>query len=445
MGVGVVRPRVRYAHAACGSVRRPGRRRAKLAVRRPHQRTCGALLRRRRRERVAAVTAAVAAAAFAAARTAAAVAAAAFTASAVTTAAVAASCTAAAVPSATVATSRAAAAFAAAAVAAAVAASVAAAVATSLASADALLPELGAHVRRTPPGPRLAGQRSECPLCRPRVRRRVRRDAVPLQHGRLLPECDMGAGGGPLPAVRRTAVHAGRAARGEAHGLRLRRGVRVGVGVVQSWYRGARHVHGSVGVPRGRVRLGQQLLRPRQSGVGVRRGDDAARGALLRRRGERPAAVAAADTAAAEPAAEPGPPPSPPPPSPPPSPPPPSPPPPSSTAVTAALPTAAEPTAAVATSVAASDAAAALAAAAVSAALAAAGALLPELGAHVRSARLGVPARVWRLRELRRGDGRLLARRAARGRRGAVPRLRRPTVHALGAAGDEVQRLRLRL
>ena len=114
-------------------------------------------------------------------------------------------------------------------------------------------------------------------------------------------------------------------------------------------------------------------------------------------------------------------------------------------AVTAALPTAAEPTAAVATSIAASDAATALAAAAVSAALAAAGALLPELGAHVRSARLGVPARVWRLRELRCGDGRLPARRAASGRRGAVPCLRRPTVHALGAAGDAVQRLRLRL
>ena len=152
------------------------------------------------------------------------------------------------------------------------------------------------------------------------------------------------------------------------------------------------------------------------------------RGALLRRRGERPAAVAAAVAAAAvasavaaaavAAAAV-------------------------STAVTAALPTAAEPTAAVATPVAASDAAAALAAAAVPAALAAAGALLPELGAHVRSARLGVPARVRRLRELRRGDGRLPARRAARGRRGAVPCLRRPTVHALGAAGDAVQRLRL--
>ena len=176
----------------------------------------------------------------------------------------------------------------------------------------------------------------------------------------------------------------------------------------------------------------------------MRRGHDAARGALLRRRGERPPAVATADASASEPAAEP-------------------------TAavaaaavaatltaaavaataepaaVTAALPTAAEPTAAVATSIAASDAATALAAAAVSAALAAAGALLPELGAHVRSARLGVPARVWRLRELRCGDGRLPARRAASGRRGAVPCLRRPTVHALGAAGDAVQRLRLRL
>ena len=175
----------------------------------------------------------------------------------------------------------------------------------------------------------------------------------------------------------------------------------------------------------------------------MRRGNDAASGTLLRRRGERPAAVAAADAAASEPAAEPA----------------------AavaaaavasavaaaavaastvSTAVTAALPTAAEPTAAVATPVAASDAAAALAAAAISAALAAAGALLPELGAHVRSARLGVPAQ-WRLRELRRGDGRLPARRAARGRRGAVPCLRCPTVHALGAAGDAVQRLRLRL
>ena len=159
------------------------------------------------RERAAAVAAALAAATVAATVSAATVAAPAVAAtgpaSSIAAAAVASTSATATVSSAAITSAHAAAAISTAAV----AASIPSAVATAVAAAGALLPGLGAHVRST----RL-GFRSHV--------RRVRR-VIP-QYGWVLPQCHVGSGRGPVPAVRCSAVRAGRAGSDAAQRLRPR-------------------------------------------------------------------------------------------------------------------------------------------------------------------------------------------------------------------------------
>ena len=113
----------------------------------------------------------------------------------------------------------------------------------------------------------------------------------------------------------------------------------------------------------------------------MRTRDSEARGAVLRRRGERGSALATSIAATAV----------------------------SASLAAAALAATAITAARTSSSVTAADAAAALAATAVTTAVASAGAILPKLRAHVRSARLGVRPDVWRVRQLVARDGRLFA------------------------------------
>ena len=221
MGVGVVQSRVGSAALRYGGrAQRPQQR-----VRRRHFAARRAVLCGRwlggwwPRERATPVAAALAAATVAAPVSAATVAAPAV-ATAGPTPAVAAAALASAIATATVSSAAVASAHAAAAIStAAVAASIPSAVATSVAAAGALLPGVRANLRSA----RL-GFRSHV--------RRVRR-VIP-QYGWVLPQCHVGSGRGPLPAVRCSAVRAGRAGSDEAQRLRPRRGIRMGVGVMRS-------------------------------------------------------------------------------------------------------------------------------------------------------------------------------------------------------------------
>ena len=115
-----------------------------------------------------------------------------------------------------------------------------------------------------------------------RLEQRVRQ--LVAGDGRLPELVQLPGGDGPLPRARRASVPAVRGAAGGGRRMRPRHAARVGVGRVRAL--------GRDGAPRGGSGR-------RQHAVPVRRGVGCERGAVLRGRGERAAAIAAAFPAAA--------------------------------------------------------------------------------------------------------------------------------------------------